>query len=128
MHNIAKFQSNVLHLKGELMRRFLFVLLPALIVITAGCVDSSYPFDQVTDEFDFTYELPDDGIVDIFVLNCYMSNVRTLLSDTAQTSGSHSSMWNLLDEHGTRVPDGLYYVRIILDDHVIETKMIEVYR
>jgi len=110
------------------MRKYLTVLLPALIVITAGCVDSSYPFEQVTDKFDFAYELPNDGTVNIIVLNCYMNNLRTLLSDTAQTSGSHSSTWNLLDENGTRVPDGLYYIRIILDDLVIETKMIEVYK
>ncbi len=110
------------------MGKILMFLLPALLIISAGCDDSTYPFDQVTEEFTFTYDLPNDGIVDLIVLNSYMNNVRTLLADSTQSSGSHSSSWNLEDENGVRVPDGLYYIRIILDDDVIETKMYEVHK
>ncbi|MCD4775498.1 MAG: hypothetical protein K8S15_05530 [Candidatus Aegiribacteria sp.] len=110
------------------MRKTLMVLLPAILILSAGCDDSTYPFDQVTDEFTFTYDLPNDGVVNLIALNCYMKNVRTILSDTTQTSGNHSSSWNLQNENGVRIPDGLYYIRIILDDNVIETKMIEVHK
>lgn len=110
------------------MGKILMFLLPALLLISAGCDDCTYPFDQVTDEFSFTYDLPNEGVVDLIVLNCYMNNVRTLLSDTTQVSGSHTSSWDLQDESSLRVPDGLYYIRIILNDDVIETKMYEVHK
>lgn len=110
------------------MRIILTVLLSALLIISAGCDDSTYPFEQVTDEFTFTYDLPNEGVVDLIALNCYMNNVKNILSDTTQALGNHSSSWNLQDEDGVRVPDGLYYIRIILDSDVIDTKMIEVYK
>ena len=110
------------------MGKFLLFLLPASLLIFAGCNDSTYPFQQVTEEFTFTYDLPNEGGVDLIVLNCYMNNIRTLLTDSTQSSGSHSSSWDLLDSSAVRVPDGLYYIRIVLDDDVIETQMYEVYK
>ncbi len=110
------------------MGKILMFLLPALLLISAGCNDSTYPFDQVTEGFTFTYDLPNEGVVDLFVLNCYMNNIRILLADSAQSSGSHSSSWDLRNESGVRVTDGLYYIRIILDENVIETQMYEVYQ
>ncbi len=109
------------------MGKILTFLLPALLLISAGCDTTTYPFDQVTEGFTFTYDLPNEGLVDLIVLNCYMNNVRTLLADSTQSSGSHSSSWDLLDENAVRVPNGLYYIRIILDDDVIETKLYEVH-
>lgn len=46
------------------MGEILFFLLPALLLISAGCDDAAYPFDQVTEEFTFTYDLPNEGVVD----------------------------------------------------------------
>ena len=110
------------------MRRNILILLPVALLLLAGCIDSTYPFTEVTEEFTFTYNLPEDGVVDVIVLNCYMNGVRTLVSGESQTSGDHSLSWNLNDEDGSRVPDGLYYIRIILDGNVIETKMYEVHK
>ena len=110
------------------MGRILLFLISALLLISAGCDDSTYPFEQVTEEFTFTYDLPNEGVVDLIVLNCYMNNIRTILADTSQSSGSHSSSWDLLNESALRVPDGLYYIRIILDEDVIETQIYEVYK
>ena len=110
------------------MKRKVLILLPVVLLLMAGCIDSTYPFTEVTEEFTFTYNLPEDGIVDVIVLNCYMNGVRTLISAESQTSGDHSSSWNLNDGEGSRVPDGLYYIRIVLDGSVIETKMYEVYK
>jgi len=110
------------------MGKILLFLMPGLLLMSAGCDDSTYPFEQVTDPFTFTYDLPSEGVVDLIVLNSYMNTVRTLLEDTTQSSGNHSSSWDLLDSSAARVPDRLYYIRIILDDDVIETQMYEVYR
>ncbi len=110
------------------MGKILLFLLPALLLMSTGCNDNTYPFQQVTDEFTFAYDLPNAGVVDLIVLNCYMNNIRTLLSDSTQSSGSHSASWDLLDSSAARVPDGLYYIRIILDDNEIETQMYEVYK
>ena len=110
------------------MRRTAFTFLLAILILFTGCADSTYPFDEITGEFTFTYNLPEDGIVDVIVVNCYMNEVRTLISGESQTSGEHSSSWNLNDGDGLRVPDGLYYIRIILDSNVIETKMYEVHK
>ncbi len=98
-----------------------------LMIFLAGCTSSTYPFNQVNAEFTFTYELPESGVVDVDILNCYMKNVRTLISDTSQTTGNHSLTWDLKDENGIKVQDGLYYIRIILDSNIIDTKLYEVY-
>ena len=93
-----------------------------------GCDDTSYPFDVVTAPFTFSYDLPQEGTVDVLVLNSYVVVVRTLLSDSLQSAGTHSLSWDLNDDQGNSVPDGLYYIRILLDDDIIETDMYEVYR
>ena len=111
------------------MKKYLTCLLAAILLIIAGCTDSTtYPFTETTGNISFSYNLPQEGIVDIFVLNCYMNNVRTIISNSTQTSGDHSAGWNLQDEDGQRVPDGLYFIRIFLDDNVISTEMYEVHR
>lgn len=110
------------------MNKYLAVLATATLVILAGCADSTYPFTEVTSGFTFSYDLPQEGVVDIIVLNCYMNNVRTILSNTTQSAGNHSASWDLEDEDGLRVPDGLYYIRILLDDIVIDTGMYEVHQ
>lgn len=108
------------------MKKMLVFLLPALLLTAAGCIENTYPLNLVTEGFDYSYNLPADGVVDVIVLNCYMHNVRTLFSGSTQTAGSHTSSWDLLDDSGVRVPGGLYYIRIILDDEVIETQLYEV--
>jgi len=102
--------------------------LSSLLALGAGCDGSSYPFDQVTDPFTFTYTLPSAGTVDILVLNCYMSTVRTLVSGESQESGEHASGWDLQDTRGELVPEGLYYVRVWLEGEPVGTLMYEVYR
>lgn len=110
------------------MGKFIIAGLLFISIMLIGCTSSSYPFEQVTTEFTFTYELSNNGVVDVEVLNCYMKNIRTLLSDTTQVSGNHSLSWDLKDKNCVRVPEGLYYIRIILDNNVLDTKMYEVYK
>lgn len=110
--------------------RILLVVLSGVLLLIGSCggFGSSLPFTRVTDEFSFDYALFENGIVDVIVLNSYVSDVRILISGESQTSGWHTSSWDLLDENGTRVPDGLYYIRIILNSNVIDTKMYEVHK
>ncbi len=103
-------------------------LLAAVLLSLVACQDNMYPFDQVGDPFDFTYTLSQGGSVDILVLNSYVVTVRTLMEDSTQSQGDHTCSWDLLDADGSRVRAGLYYIRIILDDLVLETRMYEVYR
>jgi len=110
------------------VNKVIVFILPVILLISAGCENSSYPFEDVTDPFTFTYVLSQGGSVDLIVLNCYMNNIKTLMSDSTQTAGTYTSSWDLLDESATRVQDGLYYIRIVLDDSVIETKMYEVHK
>ena len=113
---------------GGNMKAYLAALTAALILFAVGCTDNTFPFTEVTSGFTFTYNLQHEGVVDIFVLNCYMNNVRNILTGTTQAAGDHSASWDLNDEDGLRVPDGLYYIRIVLDDIVIDTGMYEVYQ
>lgn len=110
------------------MDRFIPMALSLLFIMAAGCDDSTYPFDEVTDTFTFTYELAQQGEVDIPVLNCYMNTVITLVSDSTLAAGSHSDSWDLIDQDGQRVPDGLYYIRIVLDGEVVDTQLYEVHQ
>jgi hypothetical protein len=110
------------------MGKHWLLLVPVLLMMVPGCDDNTYPFESVTDPFTFSYDLPHGGSVDIMVINCYVVSVRTLLSDSTQSAGSHSLMWNLLDDGGERVPDGLYYIRILLGEEIIDTQMYEVYQ
>jgi len=108
------------------MKSALLFVVTAGILVLSGCTDATFPFEQVTSEFDFSYNLPEAGVVDITVLNCYMSSIRTLVSDQQQGSGQHSSSWDLLNSDEDRVEDGLYYIRVKIDDLLLETKMYEV--
>ncbi|MBD3277092.1 MAG: hypothetical protein GF388_02230 [Candidatus Aegiribacteria sp.] len=110
------------------MERFIPMVLSLLFIVTAACDDSTYPFDEVTDTFTFTYELPQQGEVDVPVLNCYMNTVRTLVSDSTLAAGSHTDSWDLTDQAGQRVPDGLYYIRIELGGEVVDTQLYEVHQ
>ncbi|MBN2586440.1 MAG: hypothetical protein JXA64_11865 [Candidatus Fermentibacteraceae bacterium] len=110
------------------MKTHWILLFPVLLMLLPGCDDNTYPFDIVTDPFTFIYDLQESGSVDVLVLNCYVVTVRTLLSDSSQSAGSHSLQWDLLDAEGQRVPDGLYYIRIILNDELIDTQMYEVHQ
>ena len=107
--------------------RYCYIALPVLLLLSAGCEDTSYPFSSVTEPFTFTYELPTGGSVDIFVLNSYLVTVRDLVSGDAMSQGSHSQSWDLADNEGERVPEGLYYIRIMLNDQLLDTLMYEVY-
>lgn len=114
-------------MEGERMKSVLAFATAAVVLLPSGCSDATYPFQQVTSGFDFTYSLPTAGSVEITVQNCYMSVVRILVSSQQQSEGEHSGSWDLMTESGERVSDGLYYIRVELDGDVAETMMYEVY-
>lgn len=109
------------------MKSVLAITATAVMLLPSGCSDATYPFQQVTSGFSFTYSLPEAGSVEITVQNCYMNVVRTLVYGQQQAEGAHDSSWDLLTDGGERVADGLYYIRIELDGDVVETMMYEVY-
>lgn len=98
---------------------FLFIL---------SCDDTSYPFQQINYPFTFYYELPDSGTVSVIVQNSYLVTVRELVINEEQSAGSHQVDWDLDDQSGNRVDEGLYFIKVYLDGYVIITEMYEVYQ
>ncbi|OPL19957.1 MAG: hypothetical protein AVO35_00420 [Candidatus Aegiribacteria sp. MLS_C] len=108
------------------MVRYLGIL-PAILLLLTGCDSTSYPFSSVTGPCEYYFELPSSGLVNITVVNSYMVIVRTLVSGQTYAQGSHTGTWDLMDDSGERVPDGLYCVRVFLDGELHDTDMFEVH-
>ncbi|MFC1618860.1 FlgD immunoglobulin-like domain containing protein [Candidatus Neomarinimicrobiota bacterium] len=75
------------------------------------------PFNPETT---INFSLPVDGSVKLAVYNLLGQEVRTLVSGAMET-GSYKAMWNSLDNFGQKVPSGLYFYRLVVDNKVINT-------
>jgi hypothetical protein len=60
----------------------------------------------------FGYELPGAGPARLEVFDVLGRRVRSLVRDPAAAAGSYQSVWDLLDQGGSRVSAGLYFVRL----------------
>ena len=108
------------------MARYWFTLTAFLLALAAvGCEDSSYPFTTVTESVEITYSLPETGAAELLVLNCFQNPVRTLV-DGEQEVGEHSVTWDLEDDSGGYVGDGLYTVELYLNGERISVWLLEV--
>lgn len=91
-----------------------------------SCSLTGYPFVTVSDTADVDYTLETDGTVNITVENSYMTNVRTLVSSEEQVVGLHTVTWDLLDDNGEYVEDGLYTVEVFLNEERVFVQILEV--
>jgi hypothetical protein len=66
------------------------------------------PFNPTTT---IEYEIPENALVRIEVLNITGQVVRVLL-DSRQSQGRHSVMWNARDDRGNKVSAGVYLYRL----------------
>lgn len=96
------------------------------IALLASCDSTSYPFTTVVDSVDVRYSLAVSGNVDVAVQNSYMTSVRTLVSSEEQDAGSHTVIWDLLDDDGEYPGDGLYTAEVFLDGERISVQILEV--
>lgn len=108
------------------MSRFVIFPVSILILLSASC-NSGLPLSSATENVTIEYELPSSGTVDILVSNNLMQNVRTLLEGQEQQAGTHSVVWDLTDDDGERVEDGLYTVEVYLDGERVHVEVLEVY-
>ena len=66
------------------------------------------PFNPVTT---LSYDLPEDGIVNITIYDIVGRQVKALLN-SPQTAGHRSIQWNATNNAGQQVPAGVYLYRI----------------
>jgi lysophospholipase L1-like esterase len=68
-----------------------------------------------------TYVIPISGNVDVSIFNTIGKRVKILVKAN-QIAGLHSLFWNGQDERGHNVASGLYYYRLNVDGHVVQTR------
>ena len=85
-------------------------------------LDQNYPnpFNPVTN---ITFKLPKSGEVNLVVYNILGQKIKTLVNKKLQ-AGSYSYTWKGLNEHGVRVPSGIYFYRIDTKDNTDIKKMV----
>jgi hypothetical protein len=100
-----------------------------VLLLLCSCGESSFPFIQVDGPYELTFTPPDSGMVAIVVKDCYLAEIRVLEPGVASPGGVPvSRTWDLTDEYGAQVDDGLYFVEASLDGPVFETVLLEVAR
>lgn len=78
------------------------------------------PFNPVTN---ITFQLPKSTDVNLVIYNILGQKIKRLVSKKLQ-AGTYSYKWNGLNEHGIRVPSGVYFYRIDTKDNIDIKKMV----
>lgn len=78
------------------------------------------PFNAGTN---ITYSLDQSGPVTLTVCNLLGQNVRTLFEGHRE-SGIHTEAWDGRDNHGNPVPSGIYFSRLVQNEHRQVRKMV----
>lgn len=108
-------------------KRLLLLLATASLMTLPACDDASYPFIQVSAPYEMSFTPSDSGTVDILVRDCYLAQVALVEPGVPVSGGTTvTRTWNLDDEDGQPVTDGLYFVEAALDGAVFETILLEV--
>jgi hypothetical protein len=84
-------------------------------------LDQAYP-NPFNPAVNLTYSIPSNGAVTLAVYDVSGRVVRSLVSKQ-QPAGTFTEIWNALDDGGTRVPSGVYFVRFRFDN-IIKTRKI----
>jgi hypothetical protein len=101
----------------------------ALLLLASACGESSYPFIQVDSPYALSFTPSDPGTVRIAVKDCYLDEIRVLEPGVESPGGVEVvRTWDLTDEDGVTVEDGLYFVEAALDGEVFDTVLLEVSR
>jgi len=78
------------------------------------------PFNPVTT---ISYDLPDDGLVELSVYNMRGEKVTTLLQGN-QKAGSYQINWDGTSQSGDMVASGIYFFRIASGNYCRTSKMV----
>jgi spore coat protein CotH len=88
-------------------------------------LQQNYP-NPFNPETKISYTLPKQSLVTIRIYNILGQNIRTLVNNINQNSGTYSVTWNGKDISGNVVPAGVYFYRIETPDFVQTKKMLMV--
>ena len=78
------------------------------------------PFGSSTE---IAYTLPQSGRARLAVYDV-TGRERMVLAEGVQAAGRQTALWNGRDARGTRLPAGVYFVRLAFDDHVETQKLV----
>ena len=106
-------------------RALLFI---GFLLLLLSCETGTYyPLVTYSEPFSIEFSIDQQGDVYGAVYNCYMVEVRTLV-DSVMDAGTHSVTWDLQDESGQLVGEGIYSIEITLDGERVYLDMVEVLR
>ncbi|MDP2173628.1 MAG: T9SS type A sorting domain-containing protein [Candidatus Cloacimonadaceae bacterium] len=69
------------------------------------------------------YQIPAKGNVRLEIYNMKGQKVQTLVNEL-KTSGSHSVVWNGIDQSGHSVVSGVYFYRLVTENNTITKRML----
>ena len=73
-------------------------------------VSQNYP-NPFSDQTTITYTIPEDGLVNVSIVNSLGQNVHTLIN-TYQYAGTNYIKWNGKNGYGADLPQGMYFYQI----------------
>ena len=85
------------------------------------CLHQNYP-NPFNPETTIAYDLPEEGLVDLTVYNLNGDMITTIYYGI-QEAGSYQYRWRAMDENGSRVPSGLYVLKLSSDNFIDIKKM-----
>ncbi len=92
----------------------------APVVTEISCSNFPNPFNPETT---ISFSIPTDGHVELAVYNIRGQKVRTLVNSTMDT-GSHSVVWDGMDESRKSVASGVYFYKITAENETLVRKML----
>ncbi len=88
-----------------------------LCLLTLAACDAKDPgISSETAIFFIQFSLPDSAIVTMTIEDSYSNDVKHIIANQNLPSGIYRFQWDRTDIHNSKVPKGLYFVRIRYSD------------
>lgn len=95
-------------------RKTFFIAVHILFVFTCcvftGC--DTNELDSVVGDVKIRFGIVHESTVNLTIENSYNTTVRTLFDNQPLGVGYHEVSWDMKDENGDSVPEGVYYYRL----------------
>lgn len=78
------------------------------------------PFNPTTN---FKFDLPKQSDVKLVIYNALGQEVVRVIDDNLK-AGEYAKTWNGLDKHGKRIASGVYFYKLVTNDHTAVKKLI----
>lgn len=83
---------------------------------------SNYP-NPVNDFTVFEYSMPSSGNVSLKIFDSFGHHVTSLI-DEKQDPGQHTIKWNGTSQSGSKLPDGVYYSELVINNRSVINRLI----